>query len=60
MGDISKCPVAHGANKIAASGSRANQKWWPEQLNLKVLNQNSANVNPVSYTHLTLPTTPYV
>jgi len=47
MGDISKCPVAHGANKIAASGSRANQKWWPEQLNLKVLNQNSANVNPM-------------
>jgi len=47
MGDMSKCPVMHGANIAASSGSTANQKWWPEQLNLKVLNQNSANVNPM-------------
>ena len=47
MSDISKCPVMHGANKAAASGSTSNQHWWPEQLNLKVLNQNSANVNPM-------------
>jgi len=44
MGDISKCPVMHGASN--ASGSSANQRWWPEQLNLKILNQNSAKVNP--------------
>lgn len=36
----------HGANKAAASGSTSNQHWWPEQLNLKILNQNSAQVNP--------------
>ena len=47
MGDISKCPVMHGANN---SGSTANQKWWPEQLNLKILNQNSAKVNPAGET----------
>ena len=47
MGDMSKCPVMHGANKAASSGSTSNQHWWPEQLNLKVLNQNSANVNPM-------------
>jgi len=46
MSDISKCPVMHGANKAAASGSTSNQHWWPEQLNLKILNQNSSNVNP--------------
>ena len=32
------------------SGSTANQKWWPEQLNLKILNQNSAKVNPAGET----------
>jgi len=47
MGDISKCPVMHGAQPTTPSGSSANQQWWPEQLNLKILNQNSANVNPM-------------
>ena len=42
-----KCPVMHGAAKPSDTGSSANQKWWPEQLNLKVLNQNSGNVNPM-------------
>jgi len=46
MSSEGKCPVMHGAKK-AASGNLANQKWWPEQLNLKVLNQNSSNVNPM-------------
>ncbi len=42
-----KCPVMHGANKVTATGAIANRHWWPEQLNLKVLNQNSSNVNPM-------------
>lgn len=42
-----KCPIMHGASKISASGSTSNQHWWPEQLNLKILNQNSVNVNPM-------------
>lgn len=37
----------HGANKVTATGAIANHHWWPEQLNLKVLNQNSSNVNPM-------------
>ena len=41
-GDIRKCPVMH--NSV---GSNANQKWWPEQLNLKVLNQNAPQVSPL-------------
>ena len=36
------------SNKIASG----NSDWWPNQLNLSILRQNS-----VSYTHLTLPTT---
>ncbi|MEL7428813.1 MAG: catalase/peroxidase HPI [Pseudomonadota bacterium] len=36
-----KCPVMHG------SGTIANHKWWPEQLNLKILSQNAASVNPM-------------
>jgi len=40
-----KCPVMHGAGKV--KGSTANQRWWPNQLNLKVLHQNSSASNPM-------------
>lgn len=43
-----KCPVMH--NTSQATGSSANQHWWPEQLNLKILNQNSPLVNPMGDT----------
>ena len=36
MDDEMKCPV-HGGFK---TGDLANKSWWPEQLNLKILNQN--------------------
>ena len=42
-----KCPVMHGANRHKATGASANQHWWPEQLNLKMLHQNSAEGNPM-------------
>ncbi len=38
----SKGPVTH-----AASGSRSNQDWWPNQLNLRVLHQHSPLANPM-------------
>ncbi len=45
---VGKCPVMHGANKAHSSaGTAALQHWWPDQLNLKMLNQNSSNVNPM-------------
>jgi len=49
MNDMSqgKCPVMHAAN---ATGSTANQHWWPEQLNLKILNQNAPQVGPLGET----------
>ena len=41
----SKCPVM--GHTQMASGSMANQHWWPHQLNLKVLNQNSPLIDPM-------------
>ncbi len=43
----SKCPVMHGAHPNAAHGSRSNRDWWPNQLNLKILHQNSALSDPM-------------
>ena len=43
-GDITKCPVM-GSNIKA--GSYGNSEWWPNQLNLRVLHQNSAKSNPL-------------
>jgi catalase-peroxidase len=42
-----KCPVMGGAHRHSASGTAANQHWWPNQLNLKVLHQNSALSDPM-------------
>jgi len=47
MNEISKCPVMGGPGRQAATGSSANQHWWPNQLNLKILQQNSALVDPM-------------
>ena len=43
-----KCPVMHGANAQKAAGTTANQHWWPNQLNLKMLSQNSAELDPMA------------
>ena len=40
-----KCPVV--GHSHTAVGSGANQHWWPNQLNLKVLHQNSALSDPM-------------
>ena len=41
-----KCPVM--GHSHTATGSSANQHWWPNQLNLKMLHQNSALGNPMN------------
>jgi len=38
------CPVLHSATAI---GSRSNEDWWPNQLNLRVLHQHSTGANPM-------------
>ncbi len=44
-----KCPVAHGSSGAAlpAAGSRSNRDWWPNQLNVKMLHQNSPLCDPM-------------
>ena len=37
-----KCPVAH-----TTAGARSNRDWWPNQLNLKLLQQNCPMGNPL-------------
>ena len=47
MSNESKCPVMHGSNPAKAAGSLANQHWWPNQLSLRMLRQNSAKSDPM-------------
>lgn len=47
MNKDSKCPVTGGAGKPTASSGTSNQYWWPNQLNLKILHQNSPMINPM-------------
>ncbi len=39
-----KCPVMHGATRFSV---QSNKDWWPNQLNLKILAQNGANIDPM-------------
>ena len=39
-----KCPIMHGTTNL---GMRSNSDWWPNQLNLKVLHQNSSLSDPM-------------
>ena len=43
-----KCPVMHNAPKHATlGGGRSNGDWWPNQLNLRILHQNSSLSDPM-------------
>ncbi len=60
MSDEMKCPVPHGTVEQPPTGpgavttshgpARKNPDWWPNQLNLKTLNQNSPLNNPMGET----------
>ncbi len=41
------CPVAHGARRHTTAASLSNRDWWPNQLNLKILHQNSSLSDPM-------------
>ena len=43
-----KCPLRHGVRFHTSFGGRSNRDWWPNQLNLKILHQNSPASNPMS------------
>ena len=42
-----RCPVMSGSHARTAGAHTANQHWWPNQLNIKVLQQNSPLGNPM-------------
>lgn len=46
-GDASKCPFLHSSNRHTAAGSLSNADWWPNNLNLKILHQNSPMTDPM-------------
>ncbi|WBW99760.1 catalase/peroxidase HPI [Oceanirhabdus sp. W0125-5] len=43
-----KCPVTGRTSKAVAGGGPANEYWWPNQLKLNILRQNSELSNPMS------------
>ena len=47
MNEDSKCPVTGETRKRATGRGASNRDWWPNQLNLKILHQNSPMSNPM-------------
>ena len=42
-----KCPFGFDDQKHTKMGVQSNSKWWPNQLNLKILHQNSSMTSPM-------------
>ncbi|HMD68724.1 MAG TPA: catalase/peroxidase HPI [Chitinivibrionales bacterium] len=47
MKENGKCPVTGATSKAAAGGGTSNRDWWPNQVNLGILHQNSSLSNPM-------------
>ncbi|MEY3885681.1 MAG: hypothetical protein RIS87_1456 [Pseudomonadota bacterium] len=47
MTNEAKCPFSSGVAKNAVAGASTNADWWPNQLNVKLLNQNSPRLDPM-------------
>ena len=47
MKRIDKCPVMHAEHVPTPTAASTNQKWWPDQLDLKILQQNSPLADPM-------------
>jgi catalase-peroxidase len=47
MATESKCPVLGGHQAHTTNGALSNRDWWPNQLNLKTLHQNSSLSDPM-------------
>ena len=43
----SRCPVTGNTNKPISGRGTSNRDWWPNQLNLRILHQNSPVSNPM-------------
>ncbi|NNF23916.1 MAG: catalase/peroxidase HPI [Rhodobacteraceae bacterium] len=47
IANTGKCPVMHGSFTHTTFSVRSNRDWWPNQLNLKILHQNSPLSDPM-------------
>jgi len=47
MNEDSNCPVTGRAGRPTAGSGASNRDWWPDQLNLKMLHQNSPMSDPM-------------
>ena len=47
VNESSKCPFMGGALNNVAGGGNSNRDWWPNQLNLNILRQNSTLTDPM-------------
>lgn len=47
MSNESQCPYSGASLKHTVAGTHTNADWWPNQLNLKILNQHSPLSNPM-------------
>lgn len=47
MSTQSKCPFSGGIPKNTVAGTLTNANWWPNQLNIKLLNQHSPLLDPM-------------
>ena len=41
------CPVTGRSREHPAGGGTSNRDWWPNQLNLRILHQNSSLADPM-------------
>ncbi|HUX27318.1 MAG TPA: catalase/peroxidase HPI [Terracidiphilus sp.] len=47
MSNESKCPFSGGMLKHTTAGAKGNRDWWPNQLNVGILHQQSSLSNPM-------------
>jgi catalase-peroxidase len=50
MSNEATCPFSAGARKHAVAGAPSNADWWPNQLNLAMLHQQSSKSDPMGET----------
>ena len=47
MSSVAQCPFTNGISKHTSTGGKGNRDWWPNQLNLSILHQNSTLSSPM-------------
>jgi catalase-peroxidase len=47
MSSVAECPFTGAVSKHTSTGGKGNRDWWPNQLNLSILHQNSPHSSPM-------------